>query len=70
MSELTNERHFNASLSELIDRLGKLQKAHLEKIQVLEQLEEGHYREKSEKAALDVLYTDIWEQYRKFEEEN
>lgn len=56
---LETQRKYNAELSEFISELSKLQKRHLEQVQVIEKLPAEHYQLSAEVSILEELEAQI-----------
>lgn len=63
MNDLFFQREYNRKLSEFLSELSKLQKKHLEQVQVVEKLPSDHYQLSAEMSRLYDIEIDISEVY-------
>ena len=59
MNDLSTQREYNRKLSEFLSELSKLQKKHLEQVQVVEKLPSDHYQLSAEMARLYDIEIEI-----------
>ena len=70
MPDLHNQRILNRELSEFISELDKLQKRHLEQVQLIEKLPNDHYQLSEATSELWAIEQAITDTYNKWEEEH
>ena len=59
MNDLSTQREYNRQLSEFLSELSKLQKKHLEQVQVVEKLPSDHYQLAQEVSYLNEIGAEI-----------